>query len=146
MPVLIQICAVIVTTAVVAIAIAMVRALSRFDRAVEELSKTSLIARDSLGHLQSVAREAHEVIASFGEVAPHFKRVATRFEWLGDRAATLSNALLEEVETPLRTAVAVSKGLRTGTAFLFSKFIDKIKHSETNNGGFGHERDLSIQR
>ena len=135
MPALLQVCAVIVTIALVAIAIVTIRTMIRFEKAAEQLAETAVAIRDSFEQFQVITREAGELVNSLQDVVPYLTRTASRFEALGERAAGLSSSLLEQVETPLRTVTAVLRGLRTGT----SQFLDRVGHRITQRtGGSAH--------
>lgn len=139
MPALLQICAVIVTIALVAIAIVTIRTMIRFEKAAEQLAETAVAIRDSFEQFQVITREAGELVNSLQDVVPYLTRTASRFEALGERAANLSSSVLEQVETPLRTVVAVLRGLRTGTSQFFERVGHRITHRTTMNpGGSAH--------
>lgn len=140
MPLLLQICLVIVTIALAAIAIVTVRAMRRFEQAAHELTETLESIQQIVPQVQQLTNEAREIVTSVGEVVPRFKAVAERFENLGERTAQLSSDLLEQVEAPVRTAVAVARGMRRGTASLFDRLMHRFAHRRSpSNGGFNHE-------
>ena len=138
MPALLQVCAVIVTIALVAIAIVTIRTMIRFEKAAEQLAETAVAIRDSFEQFHVITREAGELVSSLQDVVPYLTRTASRFESIGERAANLSSSLMEQVETPLRTVVAVLRGVRTGA----SQFVDRIGHRFTQrtpmSGGSSH--------
>jgi len=137
MPVLLQVCLVIVTTAVTVIAIVTVRAMTRFEKVATEFQHTAQAARASLAEVQVVTHELRELVSSVSEVVPRFRTIVNRFEDLGERTAQMSSDLLEEVEAPVRTAVAIVRGVRRGTSTLFDRLMQKFAHrqSPTTNGG-----------
>jgi uncharacterized protein YoxC len=140
MPVLLQICLVIVTIAVAAIAIVTVRAMKRFETAAHELTETLQSVQTLVPDVQKLTAEAHEIVASVGSVVPRFRAVAERFEDVGERTARLSSDLLEQVEAPLHTAVAIARGMRRGTGSLFDKLMHRFAHQRSRaNGGFQDE-------
>lgn len=135
MMVVIGICAVAVTLAFIAVAIAAMRAMDRFTRTADELSKTSEAIRDSLDRADAVTREFHELAESFQTVVPGVRRIVNRFEEIGDRTARLSSTVLNEVEAPIRTAVAVIRGVQTGAHTLMNALSHRARSNATNNGG-----------
>jgi uncharacterized protein YoxC len=137
---LIQICIVVATLAVVAIAVAMVRALRRVERASDRVSRLTHEIRQWTGQANELTREARETLASCRGVIAPIRRVAERFEALGVQTADLSAAVLEEVESPLRTAVAVARGVRSGTAHLLQRLSHRFMNGRAaTNGGSGNE-------
>jgi uncharacterized protein YoxC len=139
MPLLLQICLVIVTTAVVAIAIAMIRAIMRLEKAAHEVSETAQAIANAMSDVKVISREVHEVVTSVSDIVPHVKRVATQFEAVGGRAADISSVVLDEVEAPVRKAVAVVRGVRSGAAYLLQSMMGRRKQT-TTNGRVENER------
>ena len=99
MPPLMQICAVIVTMAFVAMAIAAIQMMRHFKRSADEISATSAVARASLEKVQGVAREVSEVLDSVKSLTSPLQRVvplhvarliACRVPWQCLRSATSS--------------------------------------------------------
>jgi len=137
MPSLIQICVVIVTLAFVAIVATTIFALIRLGEATARLTAAAQI---SMTQVEGIARETHELLASVREIMPPAQRVVKRFERLGERAADLSTALLDEIEEPVYTAVALAHGVKTGTGHLLDLLTRRFaqRHSP-NNGGENHE-------
>ena len=133
---LVQICVVVATLAVVAIAVAMLRAMRRVETASDHLSKLTGEFQQWIVQANEFTREARETVASFrGAVGP-IRRVVERFETLGERAADLSAAVLDEAESPLRTAVAMARGVRSGTAYLLERLSHRFTHGRSaTNGG-----------
>jgi uncharacterized protein YoxC len=135
---LVQVCVVIVTAALAAIAIMTIRAMKRFEAAADKISQTADTVQRSVAEIGNVTREAHEIVSSLSEVAPRVKGVIARFESLGDRTASLSSAVLEEVEAPVRTAVAISRAVRSGAFQIIHRLTSRFRSTEQNNGGFRH--------
>ena len=139
MPAFLQFCVVVVTIAVVVIAIAAVRLMARLDRSADDASKTFAMVRTSLERVQDMTREMHEVLDSMRSIAPPIRRVALQFEALGQRTAELSDAVLQEVEAPVRTALSVARGVRAGTSFFLDRFTQRLAHRRAaTNGGHDH--------
>jgi hypothetical protein len=130
MPVIVQACIVVVTLALVAIAIATIRAMARFEKTAQELRETAQEARRSIS-------EVHEMVDSLSEAVTPLKRTIARFEELGQRTVRLSSAVLDEVERPVRTAVALVHGVRQGTHTLLGRLSQRFAHRRSaTNGGF----------
>jgi hypothetical protein len=63
-----------------------------------------------------------------------------RFQRIGDRAADLSTAVLNEIEGPVFTAVAVARGVRSGTAHLLDLLTGRFaRRGSSINGDQDHE-------
>jgi uncharacterized protein YoxC len=114
----VEISVVVASLAVVVIAVAAVRALSRVENAARELSTLTGQAQQWIGQADALTREAREGVADLRAAAVPLRRVAQRFEALGTRSADLSAAVLGEVAGPLHMALDVARGLRAGIACL----------------------------
>ena|SRR2546426_11057608 len=131
---LLQTCFVIVTIAVVAIAVAVVKEMRHFRRASDECSKLAEETRQWIDQLRNVTRDAGEVVGSIRDVVPRLRRVVDRFESIGERTAGLWDALLREVEVPVRTAVAVARGVRLGSRQFLEGLARRLTGRPSSNG------------
>lgn len=140
MPAVVQACIVVLTLAVVAFAIATIRIMSRLDKSMNEFSALADEVRHSLSKFQQLTHEVRGMVGTLSEkvsdtVTP-LRRAAERFEHLADRTARLSSAVLDEVERPVSTAVALARGVRLGTTTFLGKISERLAHrrSATNGG------------
>jgi uncharacterized protein YoxC len=130
---LLLICAVIVTIAVVVTAISVARLTKRLTRVSEEMQLW-------LVQVRQVTGETHEVVSSLRDAVQPVQRVAGHFAELGERTARLSASLLEEVEAPVRTVVAITRGLRTGTSQFLGRLNSRFRHGRpATDGGIRYE-------
>jgi len=136
MTVLLAVCAVVVTIAIVVLAIATVRAINRFENTAEEIQKTAEMLRGTITQTESVIREVHELTDSLGQVVPPLRRAADGIEHVTNRAVRISSTVLNEIEAPVRTTMALINGVRTGTRSLFGALTRRLQHTHTN-GGYG---------
>jgi uncharacterized protein YoxC len=133
MPVLVQVCAVIVTISMLVLAVAVVRMAGRVSKVTDE-------TRLWLEEMRQVAGEAKQVVASAREMLKPVQRVIDRFERLGTRTAAVSAAILEEVEAPVRTAVALVRGVKRGTALFVERLGNRFKPGRAaTDGGIRYE-------
>ena len=139
MPVLIQICAVVVTVAVVAIAFATMRAMVRFEAASQEFSRTAETVRESVRKAEGVTRQMQELALSLKSVVSPVRHAADSIDAVAQRAVQISNAMLDEVESPIRTTRALVAGLKTGTRTLFGALVGRARGHHSNGGG-EHDR------
>ena len=139
MSTLLQICFVIVTIAVVCIAAATIRVMQHFRKTSDEFSNLTREAHQWVDQLKVVTSEAGDIISSFREVAPRMRRVVDRFEAIGERTAMLSDAVLNEVEVPVRTAVAVARGVRYGAQQFVDRLTQRFTGRSSTNGGGNYE-------
>jgi uncharacterized protein YoxC len=141
MPALIQICVVIVTIGLLAIALLALRMVTRaINKAADDISQLTLAVRESVAQFDVVTHEAQALVASLRDCVPPVQRVLDRFEDVGQRTADLSSAVLEELELPVFTAAAVARGVRSGADHLLRRLIHRFAHRHTPiYGGNDHE-------
>lgn len=134
MTVILVVCAVVVTIAIVLIAVATVRAINRFENTAEEIQKTAEMLRGTIAQTEAVIHEVHELTDSLGEVVPPLRRAADGIENVTNRAVRISSTVLNEVEAPVRTTMALIHGVRNGTRSLFGALTRRMQHSHSNGG------------
>jgi uncharacterized protein YoxC len=141
MPALIQICIVIVTIGLLAIALLTARMMTRFfNHAAQELSQLTLAVRESAAQIDLVTHDTQALVASLRDCVPPVQRVVDRFEAVGQRTADLSSALLEELELPVFTATAVARGVRSGANHFLKRLMHRFTHRHSPIlGGHDHE-------
>jgi len=135
-----QIAALAVAVVLIVLGVVAIRALTRFEKTADEISKTAAAVRATVIQAEGVTREIHELTESFQGLVPHLHRTAQRFEAIGDRTAGLGHALLDQVEPPVKTAVAVVNGVRTGTRTFLESLTRRVRqrHQVNGNGGDHH--------
>jgi hypothetical protein len=142
MPLLIVISIVVASLAVVAIAVAALRTMTLAEKSTREVTKLSAEIHQWIGQANEFTREARETLASARGVIAPIRRVADRFEMLGERTADLSSAILGEIEPPVRTAVAVARGMRSMTTYFLERLSNRFTHGRAaTNGGSEHEQE-----
>jgi uncharacterized protein YoxC len=136
MPALIQICIVIVTVGLLAIALMTARMMMRFNKATEEFSEVVNVIRESAVKFDLVTHETQVLVASLRDCVPPVRRVVDRFEVVGQRTADLSLALLTEIELPVFTAAAMARGVRSGANHLLGRLMQRFtQRNAPINGG-----------
>lgn len=133
MPVLVTVCLVIVTVALVAIAAVAIRALSRMNRVLEELEEGAQILQSTATQMTATGREVQEFIVSVRGLVPPMRKAVDALGLVGERAADLSFAVLDEVERPVRKTMGLFRGVQAGASF----FLNRLVHSGhgAKNGG-----------
>ena len=139
MSILLQICFVIVTIAVVAIAVATIRVMQQFRKTSDEFSRLAEDGRQWIDQLRGVTHDAGEVVSTFRDIAPRVRRVVERFETIGERTADLTENVIHEVEAPVRTVVAMVRGFRYGAQQLIGRLTERFTGRTSTNGGRYYE-------
>lgn len=136
MPTGLQVWIVIVTIALLAIAVMTARMAARYiSKAAEDISKLTIAATETVEKINDVTKEAEGLVASMREFVPPVQRVISRFENIGNRTADVSSALLQEVERPVFAATAVSRGVRTGAGHFLNRVLHRLTHRHSPNHG-----------
>jgi len=103
--------------AVVAIAVATVRAMRRLEEAASEISSLVAEIRPWIGEAGELTRDARSTLSSIRGAIDPIGRV------------------LGEVEAPLNTAVAVARTVKSITGFLLQRFSHKFTRGSTAKNG-----------
>lgn len=134
MPAVIQVSIVVLSVALIALCIVTIRALSRFEKAMDRVSATADHLGEAITEARGLTHEAHEVLEVVSDAASRIQRVTTRFEGLSERALSVSRTVLEEVAAPVGMAAAVVRGVRSGLGLIASR-LTHAKEAKTNHGG-----------
>ncbi len=114
--------------------------MARVEKASDQVTTLTVEIQQWIDQAHELTREARETVSSVrGGVAP-IRRVAERFETVAERAAGLSETVLAEAEPPLRTAVAVARGVRSAAAFLLERWAHRSHNGRSATPG-GHEHE-----
>ena len=132
LPLVQMISVVVATLAIVAIAVATVRAMARIEKATDRFARLTGEVRRWVVQANELTQESRETMASVRGVIGPVGQVVERFETLGQRTADLSATLLRDIETPLLTAAAVARGATDFLKRLSHRFVDG--RSATNGG------------
>jgi hypothetical protein len=142
MPVLIQVCIVLVTISLLAIALMTTRIMSQhLCKAAEEHSRLILSVQETLAKIDLFSQESRELVVSLRACVPPVLRVVERFEAVGQRTADLSSTVLEEVEGPVLTAAAVVSGLRVGANHLLHRLMHRWSQRNPSNRNGDHDHE-----
>lgn len=118
----VQIAIGMVTIAVLVMAVAVVRALRRFEMAVDAVTEPNGAVAKLLENASETSTEVRELVVKLEGISDNLSEVAERFRSLGDRACTVSSAILDEVEPPVQRAVSVARGIRAGAEVLMERW------------------------
>jgi hypothetical protein len=132
---LVEICAVVASLAMVAIAVAAIRAMYCVEKATHQVVKVAGEIQDLIGEASELTREARETLVSVrGAIAP-ISRIVDGFGILGERAVGLSSAVLGEIEAPIHTAVAVARGIKSVTAYFMERLTKRFTPGRSATNG-----------
>ena len=98
----------------VAGAVAVWRIQDRFEKLAHKISL-------GIDELRRTATEAQQVIFSLQDIVHGLQRSSMQFEHISERASRLASQVLDEVEKPTRSALALAQSVRAGAAALFRR-------------------------
>jgi uncharacterized protein YoxC len=125
----------LVVIAVLAMSVAVIRALGHFSRTLDGLTAPDGTLSKLVEDLTRTSAEVRELVAKLERIAESLEEPASQFASLGSRAASVSSAVLDEVERPLLTAVALVRGVRAGAGVL----VDRWAKGQANGAPTAHE-------
>jgi gas vesicle protein/uncharacterized protein YoxC len=134
MDVLLAVCMIVGTLAIVTIAFFALRAVRHLESVSDEFKRTAEAARVSMSEMNGVTRQLHELTLSLEGVVTPLQRSALRVERLADRATDLSTSVLEEVARPLETTMSFIRGVQAGTRSLVGA-LRRPRFGRTQTGG-----------
>ena len=114
---IVEVCAAAACLAIVAVAVATIRALRRLEKATDEVSSLVAEIRPWIGEAGELTRDARATLSSIRGAIDPIGRV------------------LGEVEAPLNTAVAVARTVKSITGFLLQRFSHKFTRGPTAKNG-----------
>ena len=143
MPLFLSICVVLATASVVVVALVAIRALARFNQVTWELEQGARTFRDCAGQAKSTCREVEEFVASMRDIVPPVRRAAEAVGEIGERAADLGSAVLNEVEGPVRRTMTLIRGVQAGAGYFLNRLARDGRAAK--NGGNVDERARTRQ-
>ncbi len=119
---IVDICVILATATFICVAIATIRALGRFTKIADLVSDSTAAFKNLAEDATRTSAEVRELVDSLEAVTESFAGAASKLGIVGDRAASVSSAMLDQVEPPVRKAVAIVEGVRAGAEVLAQRF------------------------
>lgn len=141
MTVFVQVCIAVAVLAFVAIAVALVRALNQMRDTMKRVDAFTDSLQPSIADLQRLTQESQELVGAMRGLVPPLRRVVDSFSELGNRTADLSSSVLHEVETPVRAAVGMVRGVRSGATYLAGRIRERFQHRGTGDDAYSYRED-----
>lgn len=135
MPLIAQICMVIVTIVLAAMAVMAIRLMLQ-TRTLLESARISLAELPAMiEEVKRTSARADELLLAFARISGSVSTAATHFERLATHTTTLASSLLEEVERPVSQLVRVMRALRFGAGHLVNTWTSPVaRDSHTQQG------------
>ena len=114
MPLLAQICMVVVTIAVIGMAAMAIRVMLQTRELLLTANRSLAELPKLIDRATRTSEKADELLAAFSRITRSAGAGAAQIEGLATRTTSIASMLLDEVEAPLSQAVGVMRGVRTG--------------------------------
>jgi hypothetical protein len=111
---IIQVCVVVVTIAVVLLAYVGARTMLRLEATTKRLEARFAHLDEILEDSRQTSRKVRDLVIVLEQIAQSARSGVERVGGVVGRAASMSTAVLDEIERPVRDVVAVIRGLRSG--------------------------------
>ncbi|NOT32948.1 MAG: hypothetical protein HOP12_02125 [Candidatus Eisenbacteria bacterium] len=122
MPLLAQICILIVTVALVAVAVVSIRLMLQTKALIENANVSLGKLPALLEDVQRTSDRADELLHAFSRITRSAESGVSAVEQLTNRATGLASSLLDEVERPIAQTVGIMRGIRAGAQFLMQRW------------------------
>lgn len=122
MSVVVQICIVVVTIAVVFVAYAATRVMLELRTTTRRFRSAYPQVMEILEDLRETSVRVRELTVRLDGISRTVQTGADRVEGLVDQAATIGTTVLDELERPVRHAVAVMRGVQSGIRVLTERW------------------------
>ncbi len=129
MPIIVQVCVVIATIAIVIVTIMVVRLMRRLE--VLSAAATQSLARVDafLEQSQKASIRIEGMLGSLEHMTGSVRGAVDSLEVVVQRAAGLASSILDEAERPVQNVVAVIRAVQAGAAFLVQQWTSRTRPS-----------------
>ena len=114
MGMIVQVCIVIVTIAILAMAFVAIGVMLQLKATTKKLEASYLYLQEILEDSRETSKKVRELVSVLEQVATTVQKGSARVETVVDRAATVSEFVLDEIQYPVFRAVTIIRALRSG--------------------------------
>jgi hypothetical protein len=139
MPLIAQVCMVVVTIALVAMAVMAVRLMIKTNTLIETTSRSLAELPTLIEEARQISARADNLLAAFAQITGSTHAAVSQFENIATRAGALASALLDEIAHPVTRVIGVMKGIRVGASFFAERWRSQVKDSSHTNQGDDHD-------
>jgi HAMP domain-containing protein len=138
MPIVVQVCIIVATLALAAVAFVLIRAIAQLGSTMAQLERTMARLETTIPEVERTVVEVRGVLDSVGQVAMRIDRLTAEFADTGSRFAKASSLVVNEVIEPAAQIAALVKGVRAGASSLVGTFLNRkrgVLAASANEGG-----------
>lgn len=114
MTILVQVCVVVVSIAVVAMAFAAIQVMRQLATTTRKLEISNGYLQDLLADSRETSKKVRELVLSLEQIASTVRSGVTGIAGVVSQATSISGMVLDEVQRPVLQIVALMRALRSG--------------------------------
>lgn len=141
MPLIAQICMVIVTIALVGVTVMVVRLMFQTRTLIESANRSLAELPALIENLQRMSARTDDLLLAFSQITTSARNGVAQVEGLATRTSAMAAQLLDEIEPPVSRAVGVMRGIKAGTSFLFQRWQSHAGNGSQPTQGDDHVRE-----
>lgn len=131
MPLIAQICMVLVTIALAVMAIMAIRLMAQIKVLIQNANISLAALPELIEDAKRTSARADELLVAFSQITRSAKASVSGIEAVATRTSDLASSLLDEAERPISTVVRAIRGIRFGANFLAQRW--KSRANTTNH-------------
>jgi uncharacterized protein YoxC len=141
MPVIVQVCIVIITIALAAVAVAFIRSVGQLRSTAAQIERTMGRFEQTMPELDRAISDARGVVSKLDSIAARADRLSEEFAVTGSRLAHASSLVVDEVVDPVTKIAALVRGVRAGATVLVGSVLKRrvAGPASAPQGGNHHE-------
>jgi len=135
MPLSAQICMVLVTIALVGMAVMTIRLMLQTRKLIETATRSLAELPTLIEDAKRMSVRADELLIAFSQITGSARDGVSQLEGFATRTSALVSQLLDEVEPPVSKTVGLIRGIKAGASFLFQRWhVRASQYSPTTQG------------
>lgn len=138
MPLIAQICMVLVTIALVGMAVMTIRLMLQVRTLIEAANRSLAELPALIEDVKRVSARADELLAAFSQIAQTTRAGVAQVEGFATRTSAIVHQVLDEIEPPVARAAGVIRGIKVGASFLFQRWQAHVSSRSQSNQGDEH--------
>ncbi len=135
MNLLMQICVVVATVGLVVMEIAVIRSLRALAQVSLEAKRVTDTVDRAAQRFDRLADAAQELLQSASDVVGPLRKASSALSLAGQRAASISTMVMDEIQPSVHTAAALSRGVRAGLSQLVARLGSRWISGDTDARG-----------
>lgn len=139
MPLIAQICMVVVTIALAVLAVMVIRLMLQTKVLIETANRSLAELPALIETAKQTSARADDLLTAFAHITRFARAGASRFENIATRSSTLASTLLDEVEHPISELAGAIRGLRAGARFLVERWKARAGSRSHTTEGDDHD-------